>query len=456
MAAKPAWEAMPWQDRARIFAKAAALLAGPMRQQANAATMLGQSKSPMQAEIDSACELIDFWNFNIHFMGQIYAQQPSSGKGFLDWMEHRALEGFVLAITPFNFSSIGGNLPTAPAMMGNVVLWKPASSAVLSAQVIMKVLQAAGLPKGVINMIPCSGREMGSVVLSNKHLAGIHFTGSTGTFNSIWRTIGEHLDIYHVYPRLVGETGGKDFIFAHPDCDQDALLAAAVRGAFEYQGQKCSAASRMYVPVSVWKTLGGRLGEAVKGLNMGDVCEDFRCFLGAVIDEAAFKSITSYIDYAKNSTDAKILVGGSYDKSKGWFIQPTVIVTTNPRFKTMEEEIFGPVLTVFVYPDDQLEETLTLCDTTSNYALTGAIFCNDRATIVRLTDRLRHAAGNFYINDKPTGAVVGMQPFGGARKSGTNDKAGSMLNLLRWASPRTIKENFLPPVAVDYPHMSER
>ena len=450
-----AWSELPWEDRASVFIKAAELLATKYRPILNAATMLGQSKTCFQAEIDATCELVDFWRFNAWYMTAMYQGQPDfSVDGAWNRVEYRPLEGFVLAITPFNFTSIAGNLPTAPAMMGNVAIWKPASSSMLSAWYLMKLLKEAGLPDGVINMLPGAGRVIGEPLVKHPDLAGIHFTGSTGTFQHMWKTVGENIHRYKAYPRLVGETGGKDFIFAHPTSDVDALAAAAVRGSFEYQGQKCSAASRMYAPKSIWPELKSKIVDFVASIKMGNPL-DFTNFMAAVIDENAFNNITEYIDYAKASPEASIIAGGEYDKSKGWFIQPTVVVTTNPKFRLMAEEIFGPVLTVYVYEDEKLDETLTLCDTTSPYALTGAIFARDRHALSYMEKRLRHTAGNFYLNDKPTGAVVGQQPFGGGRASGTNDKAGSMLNLMRWASMRTIKENFIPPKSIRYPHMDE-
>lgn len=452
--ARKSWAEMPWEHRASVLLKAADLLAGPWRAAVNAATMLGQSKTIFQAEIDAACELIDFWRFNCHYLTQLMTDQPASSPGIWNRVEYRALEGFVFAVTPFNFTSIGGNLPTAPALTGCTALWKPASSAVYASYHIMKLLEEAGLPPGVINFIPGSGGEVGDPVLKSPDLSGIHFTGSTATFQHMWRTVGENITHMKYYPRIVGETGGKDFIFAHPSADTDALVVAALRGAFEYQGQKCSAASRMYIPQSIWPVFKEKYVAEVKQIKMGDP-EDFTCFMGAVIDEAAFKSITAYIDYAHKADDAECITGGGYDDAKGWFIEPTTIVTTNPRFKTMAEEIFGPVLTIYVYDDDRLDETLALCDATSPYALTGAVFAQDRAAVVKIADALRHAAGNFYINDKPTGAVVGQQPFGGGRASGTNDKAGSAMNLLRWMSARSIKETMVPPTDWRYPFMEE-
>jgi len=451
-AAHPQWSRMPWQSRAAIFLKAADLLAGPYRDIINGSTMLGQSKTVFQAEIDAACELIDFWRYNVAYMEELYAEQPESAPGMWNYMEHRPLEGFVFAVTPFNFTSIAGNLPTAPALMGNTVLWKPASSAVYSAHFIMELLEEAGLPAGVINFVPGSGGEVGNPAIDSPDLAGIHFTGSTATFQHMWSRIGTNIENYKYYPRIVGETGGKDFIFAHPSADVPALVTAALRGAFEYQGQKCSAASRMFVPASIWDEFVGGLVDEVKKIEMGDPT-DFRNFMGAVIDKSAFTSIKEYIDFAKSSNDAEIIVGGECDDSKGWFIQPTIVAAKKPDFKTMCEEIFGPVLTLYRYEDDKLDEALDLCDTSSPYGLTGAVFAQDREAIVKMSDRLRDSAGNFYINDKPTGAVVGQQPFGGARASGTNDKAGSILNLVRWVSPRAVKETFVPPTDWRYPHM---
>jgi len=449
------WSHMPWYDRAAIFLRAADLLAGPFRDEANAATMLGQSKTVFQAEIDSACELIDFWRFNPYFMQKVYEDQPISSPGVWNRVEYRALEGFVFAVTPFNFTSIGGNLPTSPAMMGNTVLWKPASTAVYSAFAIMRVLMAAGLPPGVINLVVGSGGEVGDPVLASSELAGIHFTGSTVVFQQMWKTVGANIESYRSYPRIVGETGGKDFVFAHASAEVDALATALVRGSFEYQGQKCSAASRAYVPKSLWPKVKKAMLAQIAEIKMGDV-EDFTNFMGAVIDKNAFGVIKSYIEYAKRSSEAEIVAGGTCDDKVGYFIQPTVVLTTNPKFKLMREEIFGPVLTVFVYPDRELDKALELCDTGSPYALTGSVFATDRAAILKVAERLQGAAGNFYINDKPTGAVVGQQPFGGARASGTNDKAGSLWNLIRWASPRAIKETFVPPTHFAYPFMREK
>jgi 1-pyrroline-5-carboxylate dehydrogenase len=448
------WSEMAWEDRAAVMLKAAELLAGPWRDTLNAACMLNQSKTVFQAEIDSACELIDFYRFNPYYMRFIYSQQPESDLGHWDYVEYRALEGFVFAVTPFNFASIAGNLPTAPALMGNTVLWKPASSAVFTAYQLMRLFEAAGFPPGVINFIPGSGGQVGNPVMASPHLSGVHFTGSTPVFQDMWGTIGTNIASYRTYPRIVGETGGKDFVFAHPSSDIDALATALVRGAFEYQGQKCSAASRAYIPSSIWPRLKETLLGQISEITMGPPT-DFRNFFNAVIDGGAFADIRGYIEYAENSPDAEILVGGGCDDATGYYIEPTVVQTTDPRFKLMQEEIFGPVLTVFEYDDSMLDETLELCDTTSSYALTGAIFAQDRAAAVKMAAALRHAAGNFYLNDKPTGAVVGQQPFGGSRASGTNDKAGSYLNLIRWTSQRTIKENFVPPKHFAYPFMGE-
>jgi len=453
-AAKKEWGEMPWESRAVVLLKAAELLAGKYRQTLNAATMLNTSKTPHQAEIDSACELIDFWRFNPHFMEEVYGDQPMSTSGVLNYMEHRPLDGFVLALTPFNFTSIAGNLPTAPALMGNTVVWKPASAAVLPAYYIMKILEEAGLPPGVINMVPGPGPIVGPPALDDVRLGGIHFTGSTYVFSTIWLAVGSDIRKYVSYPRIVGETGGKNFIFVHASADIEAIVAATVRGAFEYQGQKCSAASRMYVPDSMWSALKERMLEEIREIKMGDVT-DFRNFMGAVIDKKAFETISGYIEYAKTSPDMEIIIGGGSDDSTGYFIEPTVVVSKDPKSKLMVEEIFGPVLTVYIYPEGEYDQTLELCDQTSPYALTGAIFALDRGAIVNAMNTLRHAAGNFYVNDKPTGAVVAQQPFGGTRASGTNDKAGSWLNLERWVSPRAIKETFLPPRNFRYPYMQE-
>ncbi len=449
------WSEYGWEDRASVFLKAADLLAGPWRDRLNAATMLGQSKNVMQAEVDSACELIDFLLFNVYFMSTILADQPLvSPTPLWNRCEYRALEGFVFAVTPFNFTAIAGNLCMAPAVMGNVVVWKPAATAVLSNYYVMKLFEEAGLPPGVINFIPGPSAAVGEQLLEEPALAGIHFTGSTPTFQHLWRRVGENIANYRSYPRVVGETGGKDFIFAHQSADPAALRTAIVRGAFEYQGQKCSAASRAYIPDSLWKVIKPDLVSEVSGIATGDI-QDFTNLMGAVIDQPAFEKIKGYIDYAKASSECEIIAGGRCDDSRGWFIEPTVIETSNPHFKTMHEEIFGPVVTICPYRDGNETEMLGVCDTTSPYALTGAVFARERDFIVEATARLRHAAGNFYINDKPTGAVVGQQPFGGGRASGTNDKAGSAINLLKWTSVRTIKENFVPPTEYRYPHMKE-
>jgi 1-pyrroline-5-carboxylate dehydrogenase len=452
LAARQQWAELSWEHRASIFLRAAELLAGPWRATLNAATMLGQSKTAYQAEIDSACELIDFLRFNAYYMSQIMAEQPISGAGMWNRVEYRPLEGFIFAVTPFNFTAIAGNLPTAPAMVGNVTVWKPASSAVLSGYYLMRLFQEAGVPDGVINFVPGSGRQVGDPVIASPDLAGIHFTGSTGVFQGMWRTIGNTIHEKKYYPRIVGETGGKDFIFAHPSADVDQLAIAALRGSFEYQGQKCSAASRMYVPQSLWAEFKSKYVPAVNDITIGEPT-DFTNFFTAVIDRHAYNSIKAYIDGAKADPNVEVITGGNCDDSKGFFIEPTTLVTSNPKSTTMCEEIFGPVLTIFVYEDEKLDETLELCDTTSMYALTGAIFCRDRYEIERLANRLRNAAGNFYINDKPTGAVVGQQPFGGGRASGTNDKAGSALNMMRWMTVRTIKENLNPPTGWRYPFM---
>ncbi len=454
MAAKDTWAGLPWEARAAVFLRAADLLAGEFRSTLNAATMLGQSKNAFQAEIDAACELIDFFRFNTYFMKIILGQQPESAPGMWNMSEARPLDGFVFAVTPFNFTSIAGNLPTAPAIMGNTVVWKPASSAVYSAHFIMQILKAAGLPDGVINLIPGQGSVVGDMVLTHPDLAGVHFTGSTAVFQNMWEVIGSNIKGYNQYPRIVGETGGKDFIFMHPTADVRPAATAMVRGAFEFQGQKCSAASRAYVPKSLWPRVKKMLLHEISTIRMGDPA-DFRNFMSAVIDKAAFDSIKGYIAYAKRSGGATIIAGGGTSDRKGYFIEPTVIVAKRSDFKTMREEIFGPVLTIYVYNDSQLEKTLGLVCTTSPYALTGAIFAEDRQAIVMMTEALREAAGNFYINDKPTGAVVNQQPFGGSRASGTNDKAGSLLNMIRWTSPRTIKETFCPPKDYRYPFMAE-
>ena len=448
------WSEMDWVSRASIFLRAAELLATKYRDVINASTMLGQSKTVHQAEIDAACELIDFYRYNPYYMQRIYEEQPDSSPGIWNYVEYRALEGFVFAVTPFNFTSIAGNLPTSPAMMGNTVLWKPASSAVYSAYFIALLLKEAGLPDGVINFIPGPGRYVGDPVLEKADLAGVHFTGSTAVFQAMWKTIGSSIMNYKTYPRIVGETGGKDFVFVHSSTDVEAVATALLRGAYEYQGQKCSAASRAYIPADVWPAIKNKLLDELQTLKMGDVM-DFSNFMAAVIDKAAFDSIVEYIEYAKNSDTAEIIFGGTYDDSKGYFIQPTVVVVTDPHHKLIEEEIFGPVLTIYIYPENQFTEALDLCDTTSPYGLTGSIFANDRKAINEAYKTLRHAAGNFYINDKPTGAVVGQQPFGGARGSGTNDKAGSFMNLLRWVSARTVKENLNPPKDHRYPFLGE-
>jgi len=448
--AKAEWAAMDFSDRAAVFLRAADLLAGPYRDTINAATMLGQGKSIHQAEIDAACELIDFLRFNVHFAEQIYRNQPNDSRGVWNTMQYRPLEGFVFAVTPFNFTAIQANLPTAPALMGNTVLWKPASRSVYSAYYTYKILEEAGLPPGVINMLPADdGAAVGDPALESEHFAGLHFTGSQDTFNHLWSTIGQNLDRYKTYPSIVGETGGKDFIVAHPSADVQHLSTAIVRGAYEYQGQKCSASSRLYIPESLWPRVQSELKTQLDEISVGPP-EDFTNFLNAVIDERAFDKIVGYIEDAREDTDAEIIYGGDYDKSEGYFIEPTLIRAHAPRQTTMEEEIFGPVTTVYVYPDEEYASTLTLVDETSPYGLTGAIFANDRAAIKLAGDVLEQAAGNFYVNDKPTGAVVGQQPFGGARRSGTNDKAGSVYNLMRWISPRAIKENFDPPAHYEY------
>ncbi len=452
--AREAWANLPWEQRVSIFLKAADLLAGPWRATLNAATMLCQSKTVFQAEIDSACELIDFWRFNAAYMAELIADQPYSPPGMWNRLEYRPLEGFVFAATPFNFTSIAGNLPTAPALVGNVVLWKPASSAVYSAYWIYRLLQEAGLPDGVINFVPGSGGEVGDPALESPELAGIHFTGSTAVFQGMWKKVGDTIAEKKYYPRIVGETGGKDFIFAHKSAQVDELAVAALRGAFEYQGQKCSAVSRMYVPRSIWDAFRTKLVTELDNVRMGDPT-DFTNFMTAVIDKAAFTKLTRYIDHAREDDEIEFVFGGGYDSSKGYFIQPTVLATTNPRHQLMQEELFGPVLTIFVYDDDKFEETLALCNTTSPYALTGAIWGQDRMVLNKMADALRDAAGNFYVNDKPTGAVVGQQPFGGGRASGTNDKAGSAMNILRWMTVRTIKETMVPPADWRYPFMEE-
>lgn len=448
------WSEMSWESRAHIFLKAADLLATKYRYEMNAATMLGQSKNAFQAEIDAACELIDFLRFNVHFLSQIYQQQPISAPGIHNRMEWRGLEGFVLAITPFNFTAIGGNLPASAAMCGNVVVWKPANTQIYSAQLFMRILKEAGLPDGVINIVYVDGPTLGDTCFKHPEFAGVHFTGSTGVFNHMWKQIGENISNYRSYPRIVGETGGKDFVMVHPTADVDTVVTALARGAFEFQGQKCSAASRAYIPSNIAAAVKTKLVKVVQSMKVGTV-EDFSNFVNAVIDEKAFDSITKYISKAKKDKKSKILVGGNYSKSKGYFIEPTVIETTDPKYTTMCEEIFGPVLTIYTYPATKFEKTLDILNSTSKYALTGSIISQDRASIELATQKLRHAAGNFYINDKPTGAVVGQQPFGGARASGTNDKAGSMLNLYRWLSARTIKETFNPPTDYKYPFLNE-
>lgn len=452
--ARPAWQSLVWDQRAAIFLKAADLISGPYRAKINAATMLAQSKNVHQAEIDAACELADFLRFNVKFMEDIYRTQPISPPGTWNRMEYRPLEGFVYAITPFNFTSIAGNLPSAPAMMGNVVVWKPAEAQIYTASVIMEVFRAAGLPDGVINLIMVPGPVGGKVMSTHPDFVGLHFTGSTEVFSKVWKKIGENVMTYNTYPRIVGETGGKDFVMVHPSALIKQVAVGLARGAFEYQGQKCSAASRAYIPSSMWPELKEMITEMISSFKMGGV-EDFTNFINAVIDEKAFNKITSYIDHAKADESCEIIIGGNYDKSEGYFIEPTVIVTTDPGYKSMKEEIFGPVLTVYIYDDDKYDETLDLVDKTSPYALTGAIFAQDRQAIYRAFRKLVNAAGNFYINDKPTGAVVAQQPFGGARASGTNDKSGSYINLLRWVSTRAIKENFNPPIEYPYPFMEK-
>ncbi len=448
------WAAMGWEHRASIFLKAAELIAGPYRQKINAATMLGQSKNPFQAEIDSACEMVDFLRFNVAYMSQIYSDQPNSAPGAWNRMEYRPLEGFVFALTPFNFTSIAGNLPSAPAMMGNVVIWKPSKTAVLSAHVLMQVFREAGVPDGVINLVFSSGPAMARVVFDHPDFAGFHFTGSTEVFQSIWKNIGDNIHKYKSYPRIVGETGGKDFIIAHKSCDTRAVATALTRGAFEYQGQKCSAVSRAYLPAGKWNEIRQYLKDDLKEMKMGPP-EDFRNFYNAVIDEASFDKLSAEIELAQKNPDTEVIFGGGCNKSVGYFVEPTVILTRDPFYRTMVNELFGPVLTIYVYDDLKLDETLDILDKTSIYALTGAVFAKDRYIIEKITSRLENAAGNFYINDKPTGAVVGQQPFGGARGSGTNDKAGSLLNLIRWVNPRTIKETFVPPHDFKYPFMLE-
>jgi len=452
--AREAWASMSWEHRASIFLRAAELIAGPYRARLNAATMLGQSKNVFQAEIDAACELIDFYRFNVQYMTDIYKQQPESSPGMWNRLEHRPLEGFVFALTPFNFTSIAGNLQVAPALMGNVVVWKPSNTQIYSAHVLMQIFKEAGVPDGVINLVFVSGPVAGEVIFNHPQFAGIHFTGSTAVFQNIWQTIGNNISKYKSYPRIVGETGGKDFIIAHNSADAKVVATAITRGAFEYQGQKCSAASRAYIPHSMWEDVKQFLIDDLKDIKMGGV-ENFTNFFNAVIDEKSFDSISKYIDDARESNVVEIIAGGGHDKSEGYFIEPTILLSKDPQYVTMCDEIFGPVITIYVYDDANYEETLKLVDGTSPYALTGAIFANDRYAVAKATEMLTNAAGNFYINDKPTGAVVGQQPFGGARASGTNDKAGSMLNLIRWVSPRTIKETFVPPTEFKYPFMEE-
>ena len=455
-AARAEWAALTWDQRAAIFLRAASLLRGPFRDRLNAATMLGQSKTAHQAEIDAACELIDFFQFNVHYLTQLYADQPQSAPGTWNRVEYRPLDGFVFAVTPFNFTSIAGNLPTAPALCGNTVVWKPAATAVLSGAIIMELLHAAGLPPGVINFVPGPASTIGDMVLAHRDLAGVHFTGSTPVFKQMWRTIGNNIDHYTSYPRLVGETGGKDFVFAHPSADTTSLVHNLLRGAFEYQGQKCSAASRAYIPDNLWPQVRDQLAAGLAQIKVGDV-SDFSNFMGAVIDARSYAKLKEVIDEARSRRGGRVdeVLGGECDDKHGFFIPPTVIVADEPDYRTMKEELFGPVLTVYVYPQGQFKETLQLCDKTSEYALTGAIFAETRQAIVQASEILRHTAGNFYINDKPTGAVVGQQPFGGSRASGTNDKAGSALNLVRWVSPRTIKETFVPLRDYRYPFMDE-
>lgn len=452
--ARKEWAELPWQERVAIFQKAADLITGPWRYTMNASTMLGQSKTPYQSEIEAVGELADFLRFGPWYLSKIMEEQPYSPDGMWNRVDYRPLEGFIFAISPFNFTAIAGNLPSAPAMCGNVALWKPSPESVYSNYFVMKVLQEAGLPDGVINFLPGEGADVGDPVLASPDLSGLHFTGSVGTFNHLWKTIGENIDNYKTYPRIVGETGGKDFIFAHNTADTEALVIAALRAAYEYQGQKCSAASRMYIPKSIWSDFKEPFLEEVGKINVGDVT-NFTNFMGAVISRKAFDKITGYIDYAKEADDAEILAGGTYDDSEGYFVDPTVILTSNPKFKTMEEEIFGPVLTIYVYEDDTFEETMDICDNTSPFALTGAIFAQDRYALETMSKRFKQSAGNFYVNDKPTAAIVGQQPFGGSRKSGTNDKAGSVINMLRWLSAQAIKETRVPPKKWQYPYLAE-
>ncbi len=448
------WSRWPWEERASVLLRAAELLAGPWRDTLNAATMLGQSKTAHQAEIDAACESIDFMRFNVEFMTRIYAEQPISSPGLWNRMEYRPLEGFVFAVSPFNFTAIAANLTSSPALMGNAIVWKPAGTAMLSAYYLMRLFQEAGLPDGVINLVYGSGPTIGDAALASPQLAGIHFTGSTSVFNGMWRTVASNMERFRNYPRIVGETGGKDFIVAHPSADVDALATAIVRGSFEYQGQKCSASSRVYAPSNLWPQLRERLQEQVATITMGDV-SDFGNFMGAVIDGASFRTQAEAIEEAKSSSQADLVVGGGYDDSRGYFVEPTVIETRDPGFRTMREELFGPVVTTYVYDENKWDDTLELVDQTAPYGLTGAVFSEDRAAAADAQQKLRYAAGNFYVNDKPTGAVVGQQPFGGARASGTNDKAGSMWNLIRWVSPRSIKETFTPPTSYRYPFMDD-
>ena len=454
MKAHEEWANTPWIDRASVMQKIATLICGKYRWLINAATMLGQGKTTMQAEIDSACELADFLRYNAYYASQIYSDQPCSDRGTLNYVTYRPLEGFVFAITPFNFTSIASNLCLSPVLMGNVCIWKPSTTALLSNYLLMKIYKEAGLPDGVVNFLPGSGSTIGKVAFANANLAGVHFTGSTGTFNSFWKSIGDNIANYRTYPKIVGETGGKDFIFVHKSADADQVATAIVRGAFEFQGQKCSAASRAYVPASLWPAVKELVGRMMSEIKMGDV-RDFSAFVNAVIDEASFDNNMRYIEHAKQSPDAEIVFGGHGDKSQGWFIEPTVILAKTPKYKSMCEEIFGPIITIYVYDDDKYEETLHLCDETSPYALTGAIFANDRKALRQGAEILKYAAGNIYYNDKPTGAVVGQQPFGGARASGTNDKAGSYLNLIRWTSPQAIKETFDPAHDYKYPFISD-
>ena len=454
MKAHEEWSNTPWIERASVMLKIATLISGKYRYLINAATMLGQGKTTMQAEIDSACELVDFLRYNAHYASQIYSDQPCSDKGTLNYVTYRALEGFVFAITPFNFTSIASNLCLSPVLMGNVCIWKPSTTAMLSNYLLMKIYKEAGLPDGVVNFLPGSGSLIGKVAFADENLAGVHFTGSTGTFNSFWKSIGDNIANYRTYPKIVGETGGKDFIFVHKSANAEQVATAIVRGAFEFQGQKCSAASRAYVPKSMWPKVEKIVGKMLDEIKVGDV-RDFSAFVNAVIDEASFDNCMRYIEHAKKSKDAEIVFGGTGDKSKGWFIQPTVILAKTPKYKSMCEEIFGPIITIYVYEDAKYEETLRLCNETSPYALTGAIFATDRKALRKGAEILKYAAGNIYYNDKPTGAVVGQQPFGGARSSGTNDKAGSYLNLIRWTSPQAIKETFDPAYDYKYPFISD-